>query len=115
MNPWLLLILAGLLEVTWAIGLRWSAGFTRLWPSVWTIGAMLASFYLLALAVRGLPLGLAYTVWVGIGAVGATVAGRLLFEERLGLAQAACMVLVIAGIAGLRLAHGPAGASAIAP
>lgn len=78
---WILLVVAGLLEVVWAIGMKQSQGFTKLWPSVWTIDAMLASFGLLAVAMRTLPLGISYTVWVGIGAVGSVIAGAALFGE----------------------------------
>lgn len=101
---WLVLIVAGLLECVWAVGLKTSQGFTRLWPSVWTLAAMLASFALLAHAMKSLPLGIAYTVWVGIGAVGSVIAGAVLFGERLGLAQYACIGLIVVGIVGLKVA-----------
>lgn len=112
MNPWLLLTLAGLLEVVWAASLKQTAGFTRLWPSVLTIGAMIASFVLLARAMQKLPAGTSYAVWVGIGAVGTFIAGALLFNERVRAPQIACVVLIVAGIAGLRYwtpAEPPAG------
>lgn len=99
---WSILFLAGLLEVAWAIGLRYSAGFTRPLPSLLTLLAMAISFYLLSLALRTLPLGTAYAVWVGIGAVGTAIAGMLLFDEPASPLK--LMVLVVAGIAGLRLA-----------
>lgn len=101
---WSILFLAGLLEVAWAIGLRHSAGFTRPLPSVLTLLAMGISFYLLGLALRTLPLGTAYAVWVGIGAVGTAIAGMLLFAEPASPLKLASLLLVVAGIAGLKLA-----------
>lgn len=101
---WSILFLAGLLEVAWAIGLRYSAGFTRPLPSLLTLLAMAISFYLLSLALRTLPLGTAYAVWVGIGAVGTAIAGMLLFDEPASPLKLISLLLVVAGIAGLRLA-----------
>ena len=101
---WMLLVLAGLLEVGWAVGLKYTEGFSRLWPSVFTALAMVASFWLLSLALRSLPLGTAYGVWVGIGAVGTALAGILLFHEPATPLKLASLVLVVAGIAGLKLA-----------
>ena len=101
---WSILFLAGLLEVAWAIGLRHSAGFTRPLPSVLTLLAMGISFYLLSLALRTLPLGTAYAVWVGIGAVGTAIAGMLLFEEPASSLRLVSLLLVVVGIAGLKLA-----------
>lgn len=101
---WLVLIVAGLLEVVWAIGLKQTAGFTRLTPSLITLAAMGASFYLLSIALRTLPLGTAYAVWVGIGAIGAAIAGILLFDEAATPLRLASLVLVLAGIVGLRIA-----------
>jgi quaternary ammonium compound-resistance protein SugE len=103
---WVVLILAGLLEVVWALGLKHSAGFTRPTPSAVTIAAMLASFYLLALALKTLPLGTAYAVWVGIGMAGTVIAGALFFGEDLSMPKLASMVLILAGIAGLKLSSG---------
>jgi quaternary ammonium compound-resistance protein SugE len=100
---WVLLVLAGLLEVVWAIGLKYSAGFTRPFPSAVTVLAMLASFLLLSRAMHQLPLGTAYAVWTGIGVVGTTLAGIGLFGEPLTLARGICVLLVIAGMLGLRL------------
>lgn len=100
---WIILIVAGVLECVWAIGLKYSQGFTRLWPSVWTIAAMLVSFALLAHAMKALPLGVAYTVWVGIGAVGSVIAGAFLFGERLGVVQYVCIALIALGIVGLKV------------
>ncbi|MEZ5464806.1 MAG: quaternary ammonium compound efflux SMR transporter SugE [Lysobacteraceae bacterium] len=100
---WIYLGLAGLLEVVWAIGLKQSEGFTRLWPSLWTLVAMAASFWLLALALRALPLGTAYAIWTGIGAVGTVVLGILLFGEPANWPRLFCIGLILAGIVGLKL------------
>ncbi len=100
---WLLLVVAGLLEVVWAIGLKYTEGFTRLTPSLVTIAAMGLSIYLLGLSLRTLPIGTAYAVWVGIGAVGTAIAGILVFGETVSLAKLASLVLVVAGIVGLKL------------
>ena len=112
---WIILVVAGLLEVVWAIGMKQSQGFTKLWPSVWTITAMLASFALLAIAMRSLPLGISYTVWVGIGAVGSVIAGAALFGERMSPLQFACVALIGLGIVGLKFTTatrpGPANAA----
>lgn len=105
MTAWILLLIAGLLEAVWAIGLKHTEGFTRLWPSVGTIAAMLASFVLLARAMQSLPLGLAYTVWVGIGAVGALIGGALLFNERIAAGQWVFVVMIVGGIVGLKATH----------
>ena len=101
---WIVLILAGLFETGWAIGLKYSQGFTRLWPSVWTIGAMIASVWLLGLAMKSLPVGTAYAVWVGIGAVGTVILGIALFDEPAGAGRLVSIALIIAGIIGLKLA-----------
>ncbi len=101
---WILLVIAGLLEVTWAIGLKYTEGFTRLWPSVGTLAAMAASVWLLAIAMRTLPVGTAYAVWVGIGAVGTVALGIVLFGEAASAARLASVALIIAGIVGLKLA-----------
>ncbi len=100
---WILLVLAGILEVVWSVGLKYSEGFTRLVPSVVTIVAAAASFWLLAIAMRVLPLGTAYVVWTGIGAVGAALLGIWLFAEPATAARLACIVLIVAGIVGLKL------------
>ena len=100
---WLLLVAAGILEIGWAIGLKYTEGFTRLWPSVWTIAAMVVSMYLLALAARTLPIGTAYAVWVGIGAAGAMILGMVLLGEPRSLARIACVGLIVAGVVGLKL------------
>lgn len=100
---WTLLFVAGILEIGWAIGLKYADGFTRLWPSVWTIAAMVVSMYLLALAARTLPIGTAYAVWVGIGAAGAMILGMALLGEPRSLARIVCVGLIIAGVVGLKL------------
>jgi quaternary ammonium compound-resistance protein SugE len=101
---WLVLIVAGLFEVGWAIGLKYTAGFTRLWPSVWTAIALLLSMALLGAAVKALPVGTAYAVWVGIGAVGTAVLGVVLLGEAASVGRVASIVLIVAGIVGLKLA-----------
>lgn len=100
---WLFLVLAGLLEVGWAVGLKYTEGFTRPVPSVLTVVAMVVGFYLLSLSMREIPLGTAYGIWVGIGAVGAAIAGMVLFKEPVSTLRIASIVLVVAGIAGLKL------------
>ncbi|MBX3735797.1 MAG: quaternary ammonium compound efflux SMR transporter SugE [Candidatus Didemnitutus sp.] len=100
--PWLWLIVAGLLEISWAVGLKYTDGFAKLVPSVVTVVLMLASFWYLAQAVKGLPLGTSYAIWTGIGAVGTAIAGIVLFKEPATAARLACMVLIVAGIAGLK-------------
>jgi quaternary ammonium compound-resistance protein SugE len=104
MSPWLLVLIAGLLETAWAIGLKYSEGFTRPLPSALTIAGALASFWLLSLAMRDLPVGTAYAVWVGIGAVGTAVAAVILFQEPVSLMRVAGILLIVAGIAALKLA-----------
>ena len=102
--PWLYLILAGLFEIGWVIGLKYSDGLTRLWPSIATLFAMLASVWLLGLAMKSLPMGTAYSVWVGIGAVGTVILGILLFDEPVTALRLCSITLVVIGIAGLKLA-----------
>ncbi len=100
---WIILVLAGLLEIGWAVGLKYTEGFTRLWPSVGTVLAMTASIVLLGLAMRELPLGTAYAVWTGIGAVGTVVLGIVLFGEAATVLRLASIGLILAGIVGLKL------------
>ena len=100
---WLLLVLAGLFEVGWAIGLKYTHGFTRLWPSVGTALSMLVSVVLLGLAMRDLPVGTAYAVWTGIGAVGTVILGIALFNDPANAARLVCVGLIVAGILGLKL------------
>lgn len=104
--PWIYLGLAGLFEVVWAIGLKYTEGFSRLWPSVITGSAMLASIVLLAMAVKSLPIGTAYAIWTGIGAVGAVILGIVLFSDSASPARLACVALVLFGIVGLKLTGG---------
>jgi quaternary ammonium compound-resistance protein SugE len=101
---WLILILAGLFEVAWAIGLKYTDGFTRLWPSAGTIAAIVVSMGLLGLAVRTLPVGTAYAVWVGVGAVGTVILGIVLLDEPANAPRMVSVALIIAGIVGLKLA-----------
>ena len=101
---WILLIIAGLFEVGWAIGLKYTEGFTRLWPSVWTVAAMIVSVYLLAVAVRTLPIGTGYAAWTGIGAAGTALLGIVLFGESADAVRLASIGLIIAGIIGLKIA-----------
>ncbi|MGL4580879.1 MAG: quaternary ammonium compound efflux SMR transporter SugE [Shewanella xiamenensis] len=102
---WLLLILAGLFEISWAIGLKYTDGFTRLWPSVFTLLSMAFSVLLLGLAVKQLPIGTAYGVWVGIGAMGTAIAGIILLGEGVSLLKIASLILILLGVLGLKLAH----------
>ena len=102
MTAWILLIVAGLLEVGWAIGLKYSAGFTRPLPSALTLLALSASFYLLALALRTIPVGTGYAIWTGIGAAGTALLGMVLFDEPRTAGRLACLVLIVAGIVGLK-------------
>ena len=101
---WVLLVVAGLLEVGWAIGLKYTEGFTRLWPSAFTLAAMIASVVLLALAMKSLPVGTSYAVWVGVGAVGTAILGMVLFDEPASAGRLVSLGLVVAGIVGLKLA-----------
>ena len=100
---WTLLVIAGLFEVGWAIGLKYTHGFTRLWPSVGTALSMLVSVVLLGLAMRELPVGTAYAVWTGIGAVGTVILGIALFNDPANAARLVCVGLIVAGILGLKL------------
>jgi quaternary ammonium compound-resistance protein SugE len=100
---WIYLFVAGLFETAWAIGLKYSAGFTKLGPSVLTIVAMIVSLYLLALALRTLPVGTGYAVWTGIGTVGAALLGIFLFNESREIPRIFCILLIVAGIIGLKL------------
>ena len=101
---WTILFFAGLFEVAWAVGLKYTEGFTRLWPSVGTVAAMAVSFYLLAVAMRSLPLGTAYAVWVGVGAVGTAILGIVLFNEPANAGRLGSRGVILAGIIGLKLA-----------
>lgn len=104
MNPWVLVAVAGVLETGWAMGLKYSEGFTRLVPSVLTIAGALASFWLLSLAMRDLPVGTAYAVWVGIGAIGTVIAGAMFLGEPVNLLRVAGVGLILAGLVALKVA-----------
>jgi len=101
---WVILTIAGLLEVGWAIGLKYTAGFTRVWPTLWTVAAMVGSLWLLGIAMKSLPVGTAYSVWVGVGAIGTVVLGILLLGEPATAGRLASVALIVAGIIGLKLA-----------
>ena len=100
---WVILIIAGLFEIGWAIGLKYTEGFSRLWPSVATAAAMIVSLALLGLALKSLPIGTAYAVWTGVGAVGTAILGIYLFGESADFARLVCIGLIVAGIIGLKL------------
>ena len=100
---WLILFVAGLCEVGWAVGLKYTDGFTRLWPTVFTGASLLVSMALLGAAMKSLPLGTAYAVWTGIGAVGTVILGIALFKEPVTAARLVCVGLIVAGILGLKL------------
>ena len=100
---WIVLFFAGLCEVVWAIGLKYTEGFSRFWPSAWTLAAMLVSVVLLGWSLKSLPVGTAYAVWTGIGAVGTALLGMLLFDESREVARLVCIGLIVAGILGLKL------------
>ena len=101
---WVILVIAGLFEVGWAIGLKYTEGFTRPWPTVWTVLAMMISLWLLGIAMKSLPVGIAYSVWVGVGAVGTVILGIVLLGEPANAARLISVALIIAGIIGLKLA-----------
>lgn len=102
---WIILFFAGLFEVGWAVGLKYTHGFTRPLPTALTLGAMLVSLALLGLAMKELPLGTAYAIWTGIGAVGTVIAGIMLFGESMALVRLASVALIVAGLFGLKLSH----------
>lgn len=104
MSPWLTLAIAGGLEMGWALGLKYSEGFTRLWPSVATVVLALGSFYLLSVAMKSLPVGTAYAVWVGIGAIGTAIAAVFLFSEAVNPMRVLGVLLILAGIVALKFA-----------
>ena len=103
MSAWAALLAAGLLEVGWALGLKYSDGLTRFWPTVATVAAIALSFALMALALRSLPFGTAYAVWTGIGAVGSILVGMLLYSEPTDPVRLVCLTLIVAGMVGLKL------------
>lgn len=100
---WVYLIIAGLFETAWAVALKYSEGFTRLWPSVVTIAAMTISIYLLAISLKTLPLGTAYTVWTGIGAIGTVIYGIMVFGESKDLLRILFVIMIVGGIVGLKI------------
>ena len=101
---WIYLVVAGLLEIGWAIGLKHTAGFSRFWPSVLTIGTMIASFVLLAQALRTIPVGTGYAVWTGIGAAGTAIIGMVWLGESRDVLRLVCLVLIVSGVVGLKFA-----------
>ncbi|HEY0503445.1 MAG TPA: quaternary ammonium compound efflux SMR transporter SugE [Lysobacter sp.] len=101
---WFILVLAGLFEVGWAIGLKYTDGFTRLWPTVGTVAAMAVSLGLLGIAMKSLPVGTAYAIWVGVGAVGTVILGIVLFQEPTNPLRMVSVGLIVAGLVGLKLA-----------
>ena len=105
---WLCLVAAGLLEIGWAIGLKYTQGFSRLWPSVATVACMALSFVLLAVALKSIPVGTGYAVWTGIGAAGTAVLGILLFGESRDVLRLLCIAMILAGVIGLKLTAAPA-------
>jgi quaternary ammonium compound-resistance protein SugE len=102
--PWIILVLAGLFEVGWAIGLKYTDGFSKLWPTVGTVVAMAISLGLLGIAMKSLPVGTAYAIWVGVGAVGTVILGIVLFQEPLNALRMVSVGLIVAGLIGLKLA-----------
>jgi quaternary ammonium compound-resistance protein SugE len=102
-SAWLALLSAGLLEIAWAVGLKWSDGLTRFWPTAATVLAIAASFVLMAVALKSLPFGTAYAVWTGIGAVGSIIVGILIYSEPADPVRIVCLVLIVVGMVGLKL------------
>ncbi|MEE8339031.1 MAG: quaternary ammonium compound efflux SMR transporter SugE [Xanthomonadales bacterium] len=101
---WIILFLAGLFEIAWAIGLKYTDGFTRLWPTVWTVLSIIISLWLLGIAVKSLPIGTAYSIWVGVGAVGTVILGIVLFGEPANTFRLISVAFIIVGIIGLKIA-----------
>ncbi len=102
---WFYLLIAGILEVVWAVAMKYSEGWTRLYPSIFTVISMAIGFYFLSLAVKSLPLGTAYAVWTGIGTIGTVIFGVIFFKEPVDLIKVICILLIVTGIIGLRLFH----------
>lgn len=100
---WILLVLAGLFEIGWAVGIKYTHGFSRLWPSVFTVLAMIVSVVLLSMAMRTLPAGTSYAVWTGIGIIGTAICGAVLLREAMSPGQWICIGLILVGVAGLKL------------
>ena len=103
---WIYLFVAGLFEVGWAIGLKYTDGFSRLWPSVWTVSSMVVSLWLLALALKTIPVGTGYAVWTGIGAAGTVILGMVVLGESRDVPRILCLLLILSGIVGLKLSSG---------
>lgn len=103
---WIYLLIAGVLEVQWAVTMKYTEGFSKLWPSVFCVLGMAASVYFLALAQKTLPLGTSYAIWTGIGAVGAAICGMILFNEPRDIARILCILVIVAGILGLKFTSG---------
>ena len=101
--PWIILVLAGLAEIGWAVGLKYTEGFSRLWPTIGTVTAMIVSMILLGIAVKSLPIGTSYAVWTGIGTVGTAILGIALFGESMSAMRLVCIALIAAGIIGLKI------------
>lgn len=100
---WIFLSIAGVFEIAWAVGIKYTQGFTRLWPSVWTVAAMVVSFYFLARSLKTIPVGTGYAVWTGIGAAGTAIIGMILLGESRDLPRIFCVALIIAGVIGLKI------------
>lgn len=100
---WTYLVVAGLFEIAWAVGLKFTEGFTRLWPSVGVVGAAVVSLYLLSVSLRTIPIGTGYAVWTGIGAAGTAVAGVVLLGESRDVARIVCIAMIISGVVGLKI------------
>lgn len=105
---WVYLIVAGLFECGWAIGIKYTDGFTKVWPSVLTVSAMAISIWLLSMAMKTIPIGTAYAIWTGIGAVGVTILSMFLFNESKEMLRIFCLLLIVSGIIGLKLVSSPA-------
>ena len=101
--PWFILFIAGLFEVVWAVGIKYTEGWTKLWPAVITVLGMIASFYLLSMALKSIPMGTAYAVWTGIGTIGTVIFGIIYFKEPTDILRIICILLIISGIVGLRI------------
>ena len=104
---WIILIIAGLFETGWAVGLKYTDGFTKLWPTLWTAVSLALSMGLLGWSLKTLPLGTAYAIWTGIGAVGTVIVGIILFKEPATIARLLCVGLIVAGMVGLKIFSGP--------
>ena len=106
---WTYLVIAGLFEIVWAVGLKYTDGFTRLWPVLGTVACMAVSFFLLSLSLKTIPIGTAYAVWTGIGAAGTALLGMLWFNEPREVMRIVCLLLIVAGTVGLKLFSGKVG------